>query len=104
MELAKMMRKARLRKDVTLKEAAAWLKISQSHLHGIESGRIRHPKMRVLYMLSAYYDLDIHDVCVAAYRIPMDIFDMVAKSKTIMKMLRNCDLLECPENMQIVKK
>jgi len=90
--LAQMMRKARLNKDVTIKVVADSIGIAQSHLHAIERGKRLKPKMKVLYALSAYYGLNIDDICVAAYRIPTDVFDKVAKNPKLLNVIRNYPL------------
>ncbi len=104
MTLAQMVRKARRDLDISIKEAAHDLDISPSHLHAIERGKKLRPKMDVLYRLASYYDIEIDDICVAAYRIPIDVFDLVARSKIIMAMLRNEELREHPELMEIKRK
>lgn len=100
-EIGKLVRKARRDREISIINAAKMIGIAPSHLHAIETGKKPRPKMQTLYKLSYFYGLSIDEVCCAAYRIPVDVFDVVARSTAVMKLLRNTDLLDHPEKMRI---
>ena len=89
MTLAQMLRKARLSKDVTILIASKEIGIASSHLHAIERGKKLRPKMAILRKIADYYLIPYDDICVAAYRIPDDVFDKIAKSKELIELIPN---------------
>lgn len=89
MKLAEILQKARYNKRETLKVAADGIGIAVSHLHAMETGKKQRPKMEVLFKLSSYYGIPYDDICVSAYRIPSDVFRMVATSKELIQRIRN---------------
>ncbi len=88
MSLGLMLKRARFDKDLTLKEAAAEIKIAVSHLHAIEQGRKPRPKMETLAKLAHFYGLNYDDLCIAATRIPSDAFYKVIRYPQLLDIIR----------------
>jgi transcriptional regulator with XRE-family HTH domain len=92
MKLCDLLQKARHEARYTLQEAADGVGISLSYYHAIERGDKPRPKMEVIYNLSKFYGLSYDDVCVSAYRIPSDVFRMVATNKELIQKIRNLEV------------
>lgn len=92
MTLAALVRKARLSKDVTLNKAAHNLGISPSHLHAIERGKRPKPKMKTLRRLADYYALSYDEICIAAERVPEDIFFKIAEHPILFSIIRGFEV------------
>lgn len=91
MNLAELLQKARYERRETLKVSADGIGIAVSHLHAMETGKKPRPKMEVLFKLSSYYGIPYDDICVASYRIPSDVFRLVATNKELIKRIRNLE-------------
>lgn len=86
--LAQMLRKARLSKDVTLKEASGSLGMPLSNLHSLERGYRTKPKMETLYKLADYYGLNIDEMCISCGRVPSDVFYKICNNPKLLRTIR----------------
>ncbi len=87
--LAQLLRKARLSKDVTLKEASATLGMPLSNLHSLERGYRKRPKMETLYKLADYYGISIDEMCISCERVPSDVFYKICKHPRLLQVIRD---------------
>ena len=86
--LAQLLRKARLSKDVTLKEASTALGMPLSNLHSLERGYRTNPKMDTLYRLADYYGISIDEICISCERVPSDVFYKICKHPKLLQVIR----------------
>ncbi len=92
MQFGKTIKKQRKDRGLSIKEAADLMKISQSHLHYLELGKIEKPKMETLYKLIVFYGLPVDDTCQAAKRVPMDVYYKVANNRHLWEIIRNIEV------------
>lgn len=88
-KLAVMLKKARSDMGVTLREASQALGIAPSYLHAFENGNRKPPKMEMLYKIGGYYALNIDDLCIAAGRVPTDIFYKIIRCPELLAVIRD---------------
>lgn len=88
MQLAAMIKKARKAKDVSLHLAAIESGVPATMLHYLETGKTIHPKMDVVRKISDYFALPYDDVCIAAQRIPEDVFYKIIDNPKILPFIR----------------
>jgi transcriptional regulator with XRE-family HTH domain len=92
MQFGKTIKKQRKDRGLSIKEAADLMKISQSHLHYIELGKIEKPKMETLYKLICFYGLPVDDTCQAAKRVPMDVYYKIANNRHLWNHIRTIEV------------
>lgn len=88
MKLCDIMINARKSRGLSIKSAADYMKISQSHLHYIECGKTEKPKMETLYKLISFYGLPVDETCLAAKRVPMDVYYKVLNNPDLFSIIR----------------
>lgn len=89
MSLAQIIKKARQSKEVSLHIAAVSSGVSATTLHYIETGKLLHPKMDVIQAITDYFNLPYDDVCIAAQRVPTDVFDKIVKHPGLIQVIRD---------------
>ena len=67
--LADLIREARVRKRLSLREVESSTGIRNAHLSQIETGTIKKPSTAILYGLSECLELDYHELMRAAGRL-----------------------------------
>lgn len=78
----------RVRRGLTIEEAANKMEISRSILHRLETSDDRKPKMDELKLLSNFYEIGYDDLCFAAERVPEDVYYKLAKSRELYDVVR----------------
>lgn len=89
MTFAEMMKKGRENLGVTLDVASQKLGISLTYLSDYENGRATKVKMDVLYKAANFYGINVDELCVAANRIPQDIFFKITNNPKLFDSIRN---------------
>lgn len=89
MSFAEIIKSQRHSVGFTLKFCAENLGISIGYLNDLEQGRALRPKMKVIYAMAGLYGVPIDDLCLAAERIPQDVFYKI---------------IRCPELLEVVRK
>lgn len=89
MTFHEMIRTGRENLGVTLAVASEHFGMSISYLSDFENGRVKSIKMDFIYKAAEFYGLNADDLCVAANRIPKDIFFKIANNPKIFSAIRN---------------
>lgn len=89
MKLEKILKDARSRAGVTTRKAAKNIGLSIAYLNDLEHGRATKPKMKYLYSIASYYGLDFDILCIAAERIPQDVYYKVIRCPELFAIIRN---------------
>lgn len=89
MKFGEYIKKQRKDRKLSLKEAARFIKISQSHLLYIETGKTEKPKMDTLYKIITFYGLPVDEACAMAGRVPMDVYYKVLNNPALNKIIRD---------------
>lgn len=89
MTFAEMIKKGRENLGVTLDVASQNLGISLSYLSDYENGRATKIKMDFLYKAANFYGLNIDELCVAADKVPQDIFFKITNNPRLFDVIRN---------------
>jgi len=74
MIFAEMMADGRARRGVTLEYASKYIGISLPYLCDYEKGRALSVKMDVIYKAAELYGIDVDSLCIAAGRLPKDVY------------------------------
>lgn len=89
MVLAELIKNSRNIRKLTLREVARLTKIPLTMLCNIETSKNPRPKMDILYQLSAFYNLPSDDVCIAATRVPQDVFFKIIRCPQLLQVIRD---------------
>lgn len=89
MLLAAIIKEARKNRELSLREVSRLTKISLALLCYIETGRKPRPKMEILAKLSAFYNIPIDIICLAATRIPQDCFYKIIRCPSLLQVIRD---------------
>lgn len=84
-----MIRDARIKSGLPLRVAAKQIGISIGYLNDLESGRALRPKMKFIYAMAGLYGLPIDVLCIAAERIPQDVFYKIVKNPSLLEKVRS---------------
>jgi len=97
MSFAETIKKGRKNLGLTLQEASAHFQskgvsMSVPYLSDFENGRATKIKMDFIYEASALYGINPDELCIAAGRIPKDIFYKIVNNPHIFKDIRNLEV------------
>jgi len=82
-----MIKIERVKRGLTLMEAAHGMAMSHSTLGRLETDE-RKPKMDELRLMANFYNISYDDLCFAAERLPEDIYYKAVRSKALQKVIR----------------
>lgn len=91
-DFAIMIRNGRKKRGLTLKSASALTGISIGYLCDFEKGRGGNPKMDFIYAAANAYGINPDVLCVAAKRIPRDIFDKIVEHPSCYAAIRDMEV------------
>ena len=89
MNFNEMIKNGRENLGVTLSEASQNFGMSIGYLSDFENGRVKKIKMDFIYACAEFYGLSADDLCIAANRIPKDIFYKIVNNPSIFSAIRN---------------
>ena len=89
MNFGELIKKSRKERRLSLKLAAQYMGICQSHLHYIECGKVTKPKMETLYRIISFYGLPVDGTCEMVKRIPMDVYYKIVNNPDLIPIIRN---------------
>lgn len=92
MTLGEIVKKHRKNRGLSLKDAAKYMRVSQSHLHYIETGKTVKPKMETLYKIISFYALPVDETCRMAGRVPMDVFYKILNNPQLVEVIRSYEV------------
>lgn len=89
MTLGEALKSAREKNGYTLKKSAKHIGLSISYLNGLEQGHAHKPKMKYLYAAAGFYGIPIDELCIAAERIPQDVFYKIIAHPELLQIIRD---------------
>jgi transcriptional regulator with XRE-family HTH domain len=88
MTFAELIKNRRLSGGFTLSKAAKQIGISIGYLNDLEQGRALRPKMKYIYAMAGLYGVSIDEICIAAERVPQDVFYKIIKNPDLLDVIR----------------
>lgn len=92
MTFADLIKKHRKNRKLSLNAAAKLMGIGVSHLHYLEKGATKKPKMETLYKIMVFYGLDVDATCREVQRIPMDVYYKIVNNPDLVKVIRDLEV------------
>ena len=89
MNFAEMLKQGRENLGVTLEVASKNFGISISYLSDFENGRATKIKMDFIYAAANFYGLDVDSLCIAAGKLPKDIYYKLTNNPKLFEDVRN---------------
>lgn len=97
MNLADYVKSLRVKRGYTLSYVCSRIGISISHLHDIENGNQKRPKLDVLRSISDFYNVDEDNLISLAQKIPRDVYWKIVNNPQLIQMIRECDVSKLRE-------
>ena len=92
MTFAETIKKHRKNRKLSINSAAKLIGIGASHLHYLESGATKKPKMETLYKIMVFYGLPVDETCREVQRIPMDVYYKIINNPDLVGIIRNLEV------------
>lgn len=87
-DFGKMIRKSRQDMGLNIRIAASKIGISYAYLSKLETGICQKPKMDILYKIVDFYALPLDKACIAAQRVPKDVFYKIINHPELIHVIR----------------
>lgn len=92
MKFSEMMRDGRDKMGLTLAEASSKIGISIGYLSDFENDRAERAKMEIIYNSANLYGINVDELCLAAGRIPKDIYYKIVKHPYLIGVIRKIEV------------
>jgi transcriptional regulator with XRE-family HTH domain len=92
MTFDEMIKNGREKLGVSLDVASKHFGISISYLSDFEHGRAKKIKMEFIYKAAGFYGLDADALCIAAGKIPTDVFYKISNHPHLFSAIRNLEV------------